>query len=192
MQAEENSELYKRLHLFSKVNRVAVTFRNANPTFQPMAAIDLDNDEVLSFLKKMEVNEVKYLLIGGFAIAFHGLVRATQDLDIWVKDEEENLMKLKNILIELGVTSLKDTRSFELIPGFSAFALGESGFVVDPMKRLKAFEPYDFDACYKRANSGTYKNVSFKVIGRADLLKEKEKTNRPKDQGDIEFLRSIQ
>jgi hypothetical protein len=124
------------------------------------------------------------------AIAFHGMVRATEDLDLWVKDDELNLGKLKSILIDHGVAGLDKTRSFDLVPGFTQFAVGDSGFTVDPMKNLKAFSAYDFDACYDRAADGAYKNVSFKVISRQDLLREKKATNRPKDQGDIDFLES--
>jgi hypothetical protein len=84
---------------------------------------------------------------------------------------------------------LEKIRSLELIAGFTQFQLGDSGFVVDPMSRLKKFSTYDFVACYSRAQDGQYKGVSFKVISPRDLLQEKEATNSPKDQGDIEFLK---
>jgi hypothetical protein len=171
---------------------VAVTFHNANPSLNAMAAIDLENNEIISFLNDLQSADVKYLLVGGFAVAFHGLVCATHDLALWIKSEEENLHKLKEILIQHGVQGLANTRSFELIPGFTQFALGESGFLIDPMKSLKAFGLYDFDQCYERATQGEYKGVTFKVISRSDLLKEKEASNRAKDQGDLEYLRSLE
>ena len=93
-------------------------------------------------------------------MAFHGFVRATQDLDLWIREDEENISKLM-------------------------------GFVVDPMKYLKAVSQFDFDACYERSYEGQFKGINFRVINPHDLLKEKESTNRPKDQGDIEFLRRI-
>src|SRR5688572_22303648 len=102
MLVNEAQEYYRRLDLFSKVNRLAVSFNNANPKHQAMAAIDLDNDEIVSFLKKMQEKKIKYLLVGGFAVAFHGLVRATQDLDLWIMDEPKNLEKLKSLLIQQG------------------------------------------------------------------------------------------
>lgn len=192
MLANEAQECYKRLNLFSKVNRLAVTFHNSNPKLKTMAAIDLENNEVISFLRDLETAKVKYLLVGGFAVAFHGLVRATHDLDLWVKDDAENLLKLKQVLIQHGVNALADIRSFDLIPGFTQFSLGDSGFLVDPMKSLKSFHNYDFDDCYERSSQGEYKGVSFKVISRSDLLKEKVANNRPKDQGDIEYLQSAE
>jgi len=192
MHANEAEEYYRRINLFSKVNRLAVLFHNANPKLKAMAAIDLENDEIISFLKNLESANVKYLLVGGFAVSFHGLVRATHDLDLWINAEENNLQTFKNVLIQHGAEGLMNTRSFDLIPGFTQFSLGQSGFVVDPMKHLKAFNDYDFDKCYQRAADGEFKGVKFKVISRADLLREKETNNRPKDQADIEYLRSVE
>lgn len=156
-----------------------------------MTPIDLNDDEVLSFLKDMQLVGVVYMLVGGFAVAFHGYIRATIDLDLWIKDEEENLEKFKVVLRKNGVVGLDKVNSLELIAGFTQFQLGDSGFVVDPMKRLKKFSSYDFDDCYSRAQEGHYKGVSFKVINPKDLLQEKEATNRSKDQADIDFLKEM-
>lgn len=49
----------------------------------------------------------------------------------------------------------------------------------------------DFDDCFSRAVNGSFQDIHFKVIHAKDLLKEKQGTNRPKDQGDIEFLKGI-
>ena len=57
------------------------------------------------------------------------------------------------------------------------------------MTNLKAFSKFDFDQCYERAAPGEFNGVSFKVVHMNDLLKEKEATNRPKDQADILYLR---
>jgi hypothetical protein len=191
MTIDEAAEHYQRMTLFSSVNRLAVSFHNANPKLTAMAAIDLENDEVISFLKDLESANIKFLLVGGFAVAFHGHVRATHDLDIWIKADDETLCKLKEILIKNGSERLKTSRSFDLVPGFTQFPVGRSGFLVDPMKNLKAFSQYDFDKCYERAEGGEFKGAKFKVINKMDLLAEKEANNRAKDQGDIEYLRSL-
>lgn len=191
MLARETNEHYKRLTLFSKVNRLATSFYNANPMSVPMSPIDLDNDEIIAFLQSLQDAYVKYLLTGGFAVAFHGYVRATHDLDLWIKDDEKNLNALRQVLIQHGVNGLDQVRSFDLIPGFTQFPIGKSGFMVDPMKSLKAFSAFDFDACYERAEPGEFNGVTFKVISAKDLLKEKQATNRLKDLGDIEHLESL-
>ena len=82
-----------------------------------------------------------YLLIGGwFAIAFHGYVRATHDLDLWIKDEQSNPEKFKSVLKKHGVKGLEQVRKLEFIPGFTQFSIGDSGFVIDPMTKLKSFD----------------------------------------------------
>jgi hypothetical protein len=156
-----------------------------------MSPIDINDEDVFKFLKSLELLDVKYLLVGGFAMAFHGYVRATHDLDLWIKDGEQNVTLFKKALTENGVPGLDQLRSFEMIPGFTQFQVGNSGFVVEPLKSLKVLGSFDFDSCYARAESGEYNGLHFKVIHAKDLLKEKEGTNRPKDQGDIEHLRSL-
>jgi hypothetical protein len=186
-----NAEYKNRIDLFSKLNRVASVFHNANRKLKPMSPIDLNDEDVFRFLKSLERLNVKYLLVGGFAMAFHGYVRATHDLDLWVKDDAENIQQLKKALTENGVEGLDQMRSFEMIPGFTQFHVGDSGFVVEPLKSLKVLNSFDFASCYERAESGEYNGLHFKVIHAKDLLKEKEGSNRPKDQGDIEHLRSM-
>ncbi|SKC39190.1 hypothetical protein SAMN05660236_0101 [Ohtaekwangia koreensis] len=185
------AEQKKRLDLFSKVNRLAASFHNSNVKLDKMVPIDLGNEEVIGFLKSLADHDVKYILVGGFAVAFHGYVRATHDLDLWIKDEPGNIENLKRVLTIHGVAGLDAVRSFELIPGFTEFAIGDSGFIVEPIKNLKAFSAFDFDACYDRADTGSLLDITFKVIHPKDLLREKQATNRPKDQGDIEYLRNF-
>jgi hypothetical protein len=116
-----SKEYESRINLFSKINRTAIAFHNANPSLTDMTPIDLNDDEVLSFLKDMQHEGVAYIVVGGFAMAFHGHIRATIDLDLWIKDEKENLEKFKDVLITNGVVGLDKTRSLELIAGFTQF-----------------------------------------------------------------------
>jgi predicted nucleotidyltransferase len=190
--SDSESKLYQeRIELFSKVNELAVSFNNANPSTTKMVTIDFRDEDIFKFFRSLQDREVKYLLVGGFAMAFHGYVRATKDLDLWIKDDEANLEKLKLVLSENEVPGMEKVRSLQLVAGFTEFKVGTSGFVVDPMTNLKAFSSFDFDACYQRAKPGEFKGIQFCVIHALDLLKEKEATNRPKDQADIEHLRKF-
>ena len=191
MTAEESKEYYRRIDDFSRVNRLAAFFYNANPKLKPMSPIDLNDDEVISFLRMMQSKEVRYMLVGGFAVSFHGFIRATMDLDIWIQDQPQNIEKFKEVLISSGVKGLDKVRTFEIVPGFTQFAIGKSGFLIDPMKALRSFSSFDFDSCYSRCVTGEYNGVRFKVISPEDLLREKLATNRSKDISDIEFLKSL-
>lgn len=181
----------ERIELFSKVNELAVSFNNANQETTNMSAIDFRDEEILQFFHSLEKREIKYLLVGGFAMAFHGYIRATNDLDLWIKDDFENIEKLKQALLENGVVGIDKARSLQFVAGFTEFKVGSSGFVVDPMTSLKAFSSFDFDQCYDRARPGEFNGIHFKVIHMLDLLKEKEAINRPKDQADIIHLKNL-
>jgi predicted nucleotidyltransferase len=192
MIASESNEYYQRLDNFSRVNRLSAIFYNANPKLKPMSPIDLNDEEILSFLRALEARKVRYMLVGGFAVAFHGFIRATMDLDLWIEDEPGNIERFKQVLTASGVVGLDSVRSFDLVPGFTQFAIGKSGFLIDPMKTLRSFSSFDFSPCYERAIQGEFNGVTFKVISREDLLKEKIATNRSKDISDIEFLKSME
>ncbi len=156
-----------------------------------MTAIDFRDQDIYSFFEKLESAGVKYLLVGGFAMAFHGYIRATHDLDLWIKDEAGNLERLKLVFQQSGVAGMDKVKSLQLVAGFTEFKVGDSGFVVDPMTNLKFFTAYDFDQCFDRAKPGEFKGIKFKVIHALDLLKEKQATNRSKDQTDIEHLKNL-
>ena len=54
------------------------------------------------FLKLLNCHEVEYLLIGGFAVGYHGYPRATGDMDIWIATSPENADKMVSVLREFG------------------------------------------------------------------------------------------
>ena len=191
MSSTSPKEYEERIELFSKVNELAVSFNNANQSIPKMTAIDFRDEDIYKFFENLEAGGVRYLLVGGFAMAFHGYVRATHDLDLWIKDEPHNLEKLKLVFKQSGVIGIEQVKNLQLVAGFTEFKVGESGFVVDPMTNLKAFSAYDFDQCFERAKPGEFKGIKFKVIHALDLLKEKEATNRPKDQADIDHLKDL-
>lgn len=191
MQENTTKDYHERIELFSKVNELAVSFNNANTTMQKMTAIDFRDDDIYTFFENLQTENVQYILVGGFAMAFHGYVRATHDLDLWIKDEPSNLEKLKRVFDKSGVRGIDQIKELQLIAGFTEFKVGDSGFVVDLITNLKVFGSFDFDQCYNRAKPAEFKGIKFKVIHGLDLLKEKEATNRPKNLGDIEHLRKL-
>ena len=187
----ELNEHETRILRFSDVNRAASLFHNANPQMEKNTPIDFRDKDVLNFFSALQKHEVRYLLVGGFAIAFHGYIRATHDLDLWIKDTPENILNFKKALIEREVKGIESMKSDEWAVGFTEFLVGDPGFKVEPLKSLKILRAWDFDDCYNRAVDGVFGDIQFKVIHAKDLLKEKQGTNRPKDQGDIEFLKGI-
>ena len=58
-----------------------------------------------NFLRLLADKKVEYLLIGGYAVAFHGFPRATADMDIWVKKDSKNAQRMVEVLREFGFES---------------------------------------------------------------------------------------
>lgn len=59
-------------------------------------------DEFKEFLKLLNEKSVRYLLIGGYAVGYHGYPRATNDMDIWIAIHPDNAKKIVAVLCEFG------------------------------------------------------------------------------------------
>jgi hypothetical protein len=64
------------------------------------------NQDFKEFIESLNNNQVKYLVIGGYAVAVHGHPRYTKDIDIWIEMSKENTQKLMRALIDFGFGSL--------------------------------------------------------------------------------------
>jgi hypothetical protein len=61
------------------------------------------NQDFKEFIQLLNENQVKYLVIGGYAVAIHGHPRYTKDIDIWIEISQENAQKLVTALSQLGL-----------------------------------------------------------------------------------------
>lgn len=184
-QAKSNS-----LDVIFQVNELAWALYNSNPAneMKTMAS----KDDVILLVGNLNKHGVRFILIGGFAMAFHGHVRATNDIDFWIENTPENMDKLRQALLDSGVAEAQIMRNtMQLVGGFTVFNLMETGFQIDLMHNLKAFKEIDFNQCYARVQRANYNGVDIPVLNAEDLLKEKRETNRDKDQGDISFLEAL-
>ncbi len=125
--------------------------------------MDLFDDIIFDFLKALESNNVKYLLVGGFAVNTYANPRATGDLDLWLKDTKSNRQNLINAFKDIGIDSLEPLKDIELIAGFTEVYLG-NGFYIDLMTDLKRYKQIDFDDCYLQASDYKLKDITIKVI----------------------------
>jgi predicted nucleotidyltransferase len=172
------------------INDLAWNLYNSNPLND--AKKIMSPIEIAKLLKNLNQEKVEFILIGGFAMAFHGFPRATGDIDLWIKNTPENMLKLRAALINTGFPEAKALRSTtQLVPGMSIFNLLESDFKIDLLHNLKLFKEKDFDSCHARADEGQYHGITIKILNATDLLKEKESVNREKDGLDISYLKKM-
>jgi hypothetical protein len=67
------------------------------------------NPDFKEFIQSLNNNQVRYLVIGGYAVAFHGYPRYTKDMDIWLEMTSENADRVLAALVEFGFGSLEIT-----------------------------------------------------------------------------------
>ncbi|CAD5290559.1 MULTISPECIES: hypothetical protein [unclassified Imperialibacter] len=189
--AATDSEASSNLTRFAKLNFVAKTVYQSNPENPPKAFMDISSKEVKAFLQSLYDHEVKYMLVGGIATVYHGFVRTTQDLDLWVQEVPENKQRLVNALKAIDVAGAENYLTVPMIPGRSTISIGDDRFVADFMGYTKAFKPEDFEACYAKARKGHFDETPITVIHINDLIKEKTLCGRPKDLLDVTELEMI-
>ena len=136
------------------------------------------------FLKLLSDYDVEYLLIGGYAVGYHGFPRTTFDMDVWVATNSENAKKMVDVMTNFG---------------FAPDALSEDIFTdpkgmirmgIPPLRLevLKEVDGVTFEDCYKRRIVETLDDVEVSIISLKDLRKNKKASGRHKDIVDLENL----
>ena len=69
---------------------------------------NLFNQDFQDFIQALNINDVKYILVGRYAVILHGYIRSTADMDIWVDKTKENYQKLKKALNQFGAPSFSE------------------------------------------------------------------------------------
>ncbi len=138
-------------------------------------------------LRLLEERKVDYLIIGGYAVAFHGYPRFTSDIDIFYSDSEDNIARLRQALIDFAFDEPEVPPDLFRVPG-NIVSLGAPPARVDFLNRISAV---DFDTACLAAVRGSYGRVSVKFISLKDLLLNKSGTSRAKDKADVEELLAL-
>ncbi len=152
--------------------------------------MDLLDEELLALWKAFEKYEVKFIMVGGFAVNLHGFNRTTADADIWLKNTRENRNSFRKAMAEQGYGDYPMFETMDFIPGWSTFTLN-SGIELDLMTSLAGFEETDFDQCFEYASIADIQGTKIPFLHINHLLEEKKAAGRPKDQIDVQELERI-
>ena len=136
------------------------------------------------FLKSLDLNGVEYLLIGGYAVGVHGHIRATNDLDIWVKVSLENATRIERALREFGFTVAGLTLDLFLTPD----NIVRMGVPPIRIKILTSVSGVEFEPCYAEKEMVQFEELTVPVISLARLRENKAASGRAKDLADLESL----
>jgi predicted nucleotidyltransferase len=143
------------------------------------------NNDFLDFINCLNKNNVKYLLIGGYAMGFHGNPRTTNDIDFFVSKNNENIHNLEKSLIMFGTVIFKKE---ELYESGKVFYIGEYPNRIEILKEASGI---DFDECYMRKKTFSINEIKIDVISIDDMIINKKAANRDKDIPDVNTLEKI-
>lgn len=135
-------------------------------------------------LKLFNEQKVDYLIVGGYALAFHGVPRYTGDIDLWVRISTENAQAILNALANFGFGDLGVTVK-DLNEKDQVIQLGYPPIRIDIMTSIDGVE---FDEAFLSSIDTHYGDIPIKMISKENLIKNKRATGRHKDLGDIEAL----
>ncbi len=130
------------------------------------------------------VHKVEYIIVGGYALAYHGAPRYTGDIDIYVKPDPQNAGQIMKALADIGFSSVGLTiKDFENPD--KVIQLGVPPVRVDIITSISGVSWKDaFSGCV----DGKYGNVPVKYIGLNEFIINKRTTGRKKDLSDLEAL----
>jgi hypothetical protein len=144
-------------------------------------------EEILSAFSRFEVD---FMIVGGYAVIFHGYGRTTGDLDLWVKPSKSNKEKILKAFAFMNYDSdsLSQIENLDFAKPFS-FKVGEDLFVVDVLNFISGLK---FDDAKSQAIPFQYNpNLLVNFIHLHDLVTNKMSTGRLKDLADVEELQKI-
>ncbi len=140
--------------------------------------------DLREFVASLNAHEVRYLVVGGYAVAAHGHPRYTKDLDIWLEPDAGNAARTLDALHDFGFGELP-LRIEDLMKPEQVIQLGYPPQRIDLISTLKAV---DFEDCYARRMILQLDGIAVNFIDLENLKKTKRATGRFQDLADVENL----
>jgi hypothetical protein len=145
------------------------------------------NRDFNELLLAFNAHHVEYLLVGAHALAVYGHVRATKDLDVWVRPEPENAKRVLEALQEFGAP-LEDLTIDDLSTAGTVFQIGIPPLRVDVITRI---DGVDFAAAWPERFQTSFGGAPVFVISRQHLITNKKAAARLQDLADVDYLEAL-
>ena len=136
------------------------------------------------FIELLNENKVRYLVVGGYAVAFHGHPRYTKDLDVWIELSPDNANNILNALKKFGFGSL-GLKPDDFLESDQIIQLGYPPNRIDILTSLKDLI---FRDCYKAKVEVEIQGLHIDFIDIENLKKNKRATGRQQDLADAANL----
>lgn len=142
------------------------------------------NQDFKEFIESLNDNQVRYLVIGGYAVALHGYPRYTKDIDVWIDISAENASRMVQALAQFGFASL-GLQADDFLAPHQIIQLGYPPNRIDIITTPPGVE---FAECYTQRVDVEIDGVWVKFIDLENLKKSKRASGRLQDLADIENL----
>jgi hypothetical protein len=141
-------------------------------------------EDFREFLRLLKSHGVEYLLIGGYAVGYHGYPRATLDLDIWVNRSPDNARRVIKAIKDFGFSGEELTVDL-FLKEKSLIRMGSPPMRIELATSISGVE---FGECYQDRTVGDIDGMEASVISLRHLRINKRASGRHKDINDLEHL----
>jgi hypothetical protein len=142
------------------------------------------NSDFRDILSAFCEEKVEFMLVSAYAVAAHGLARATGDIDLWIKCSDENAHRVWQALIKFGAPLSNLTKEDLTKPG-TVIQLGNVPRRIDILTDITGV---DFTAAHADQLMVNLEGLEIPVIGRSHLIQNKRAVGRPQDEADVARL----
>lgn len=136
------------------------------------------------FIQALNDEKVRYLVVGGYAVAIHGYPRFTKDIDIWIDRSPENAQRIVEALGQFGFASL-GLKAEDFLGEYQFIQLGYPPNRIDIITSLEGVE---FSTAYENRLHLSIKEIEVDFLGLDDLRSTKRASGRPQDLIDLDNL----
>jgi hypothetical protein len=142
------------------------------------------NQDFVDLLQSFIVHEVRFMVVGAYALAVHGRPRATGDIDVWVDATPQNAARVMSALAEFGAPVREISEADFAVPGV-VYQMGVPPGRIDVLTGLTGIT---FAEAWPERVHQVLGDMRVPVLGRAAFIRNKRATGRARDLGDIEDL----
>lgn len=142
------------------------------------------SSDVREFIDLLNTKNVRYVIVGAWALAFHGRPRYTGDFDVFVAHDPENASKLMEVIREFGFGNTGIEQADFLQEDYVI----QLGMVPNRIDVLTGISGVTFEEAWQSRETGDISGVQVFLLSRDLLIKNKRAANRDKDRGDVLLL----
>ena len=145
------------------------------------------NPDYADMVKAMLDEGVEFMLVGGYAVLFHGYPRTTFDIDLWVRPSQDNAPKVLAALHRFGAP-VQDVTVADFDHPDMVYQIGVPPCRIDILTRIDGVA---WEEAESHAIQRVVDGLPLKVIGLAELIRNKRASGRTKDAADADALEQI-